>query len=52
MCALGTERGIEGIVRMEAGFELIFCNFTDEMELVSATQRPEVDKPEGVGFTS
>lgn len=47
MCALGTERGIEGIVRMEAGFELIFCNFTDEMELVSATQRPEVDKPEG-----
>jgi hypothetical protein len=47
MCALGPEWGIEGIVRMEAGFELIFCNFTDGMELVSATQRPEADKPEG-----
>lgn len=47
MCELGAEWGIEGIVRMEAGFELIFCNFTDGMELVSATRRPEVDMPEG-----
>lgn len=47
LCALGAEWGIEGVVRMEAGFELIFCNFTDGMELVSATQRPEGDKHEG-----
>jgi hypothetical protein len=46
ICALGAEWGIEGVVRMEAGFELIFCNFTDGMELVSATQRPAYDKPE------
>jgi hypothetical protein len=47
MCALGVEWGIEGFVRMEAGFELILCNFTDGLEFMSARQRPEFDHPEG-----
>lgn len=40
LCELGAEWGVEGILRCEAGFELIFCNFTDGLEFVSATQRP------------
>jgi hypothetical protein len=32
---------------MEAGFELILCNFADGVEFVSATQRPLQQMPEG-----
>ncbi|TVY58027.1 Uncharacterized protein LSUE1_G010029 [Lachnellula suecica] len=47
LCALGVEWGIEGFVRMEAGFELILCNFTDGgLDFVSALQRPGNDQPE------
>ncbi|PVH80358.1 hypothetical protein DL98DRAFT_515457 [Cadophora sp. DSE1049] len=48
MCKLGAEYGIEGIVRMEAGFELILCNFSANLELITANQRPKYDAPEGV----
>ena len=37
MCAFP---GIDGIVRMEAGFEVILCNFSSGVELISAFQRP------------
>jgi hypothetical protein len=47
MCALGAEYGIEGIIRMEAGFELILCNFSTGVELVSAFQRPQGDNELG-----
>jgi hypothetical protein len=40
LCTLGAEWGIEGFVRMEMGFEIIFCNFSDGLELESARQRP------------
>ncbi|KAG0645538.1 Uncharacterized protein D0Z07_8774 [Hyphodiscus hymeniophilus] len=40
---------IEGIVRMEAGFELILCNFTKSIDFVSATPRPAPDAP---GYSS
>jgi hypothetical protein len=41
MCELGVEYGVEGIIRMEAGFELILCNFTTGLDLLQAVQRPK-----------
>jgi hypothetical protein len=52
LCALGSQWGIEGIIRMEAGFELILCNFTEGLEFVSAMKPPASDKPEGYGESS
>jgi hypothetical protein len=46
LCALGVEWGVEGFVRMEAGFELILCNFTDGLDFLSARKRPGYDTPE------
>ena len=43
LCALGAEWGIGGFVRMEMGFEIIFCKFSDGLELESARQRPSVE---------
>lgn len=48
MCNLTTEYGIEGVIRMEAGFELILCNFSASVELVSAFERPKYDTDEGI----
>lgn len=44
LCALGSEWNIEGFIRLEAGFELILCNFTNGLELRSAKQRPLYDE--------
>ncbi|KAG9238528.1 hypothetical protein BJ875DRAFT_450987 [Amylocarpus encephaloides] len=46
LCA-DEDLGIEGIVRMEAGFELILCDFTHGVKLQSARKRPSYDQPEG-----
>jgi hypothetical protein len=43
LCALGAQWGIEGFVRMEMGFEIIFCEFSDGLVLESARQRPSWD---------
>jgi len=40
LCALGAEWGIEGFIRMEMGFEIIFCEFSNGLELESARMRP------------
>lgn len=40
LCNLGAELGIEGFVRMEMGFEIIFCEFGDGLVLESARERP------------
>jgi hypothetical protein len=37
---------IEGIVRMEAGFEVILCNFSTSLNFISATPRSTSDAPE------
>ena len=47
LCALGVEWGLEGFLRMEGGFELILCNFTDGLDLLSARKTPKYDQPEG-----
>lgn len=44
MCALP---GVEGIVRMEAGFELILCDVDEGLELVTSNQRPKWKTLEG-----
>ncbi len=46
MCALGKEYEIEGIIRMEAGFELILCDFSSGLDFVGASQRPGYSVPE------
>jgi len=48
MCSLGFEYGIDGIVRMEAGFEIILCNFSTSLDFITANQRPKYDAPERV----
>ncbi|KAE9371710.1 hypothetical protein N431DRAFT_426337 [Stipitochalara longipes BDJ] len=40
LCDIGAEWGIEGFVRMEMGFEIIFCEFSDGLVLESAHERP------------
>ncbi|CZR62468.1 uncharacterized protein PAC_12365 [Phialocephala subalpina] len=40
LCDLGAKWGIEGFVRMEMGFEIIFCEFSDGLVLKSARERP------------
>lgn len=47
LCTLGSEWNVEGFIRMEAGFEIILCNFTEGLDFVSAHQRPANGKPEG-----
>ncbi|KAK0663419.1 hypothetical protein QBC41DRAFT_26005 [Cercophora samala] len=40
LCDIVTSWGLQGVIRMEAGFEIIKCDFSDSMELVSNIQRP------------
>ena len=40
LCEMGVELGIEGFIRMEMGFEIIFCEFSDGLVLESAPERP------------
>lgn len=40
LCTLGAEWGLEGFIRMEAGFELILCDFEDGLILESVRQTP------------
>ncbi|KAI0829498.1 hypothetical protein F5Y06DRAFT_290835 [Hypoxylon sp. FL0890] len=48
LCALGQKWKIDGFIRMEPGFEVIYCNFTDGLRLVSANKRPGMDEPGSV----
>ncbi|KAI0145765.1 hypothetical protein F4776DRAFT_660644 [Hypoxylon sp. NC0597] len=48
LCALGKKWNIDGFIRMEPGFEVIYCNFTDGLRLISANQRPGADEPGSV----
>ncbi|KAK4203448.1 hypothetical protein QBC40DRAFT_274785 [Triangularia verruculosa] len=44
LCGIATGWGLQGVIRMEAGFEIIKCDFSDSMELVSVIQRPSEPK--------
>ncbi|KAL0931249.1 uncharacterized protein CTRU02_213984 [Colletotrichum truncatum] len=41
LCKLSTSWGLHGILRMEAGFEIIMCDFEKGLEQVQALRRPE-----------
>lgn len=51
LCAMCKEWGLQGVVRMEAGFEIIKCDFSDGLEEVQVLQRPEEkeNRPRGMG---
>ncbi|CAM1509419.1 Fc.00g031580.m01.CDS01 [Cosmosporella sp. VM-42] len=38
LCDLMTDWGYDGVVRMEVGFEVIYCNFSTGVDLVSMTR--------------
>ena len=40
LCRFAKEFGADGIVRMEMGFEVIFCDFGNGLELISAVRQP------------
>ncbi|KAK3368837.1 hypothetical protein B0T24DRAFT_341437 [Lasiosphaeria ovina] len=50
LCDIATEWRLQGVVRMEAGFEIIKCNFSDSSELVSANQRPDFSDSGNAGY--
>ncbi|KAJ8128086.1 hypothetical protein O1611_g5550 [Lasiodiplodia mahajangana] len=41
LCDLAQAWGLDGIIRMEAGFEIIQCDFSNGLEQVQALQRPD-----------
>lgn len=47
LCDLGQRWGVEGFLRMEAGFELILCNFSSGTDLISSNKRPSSNTEEG-----
>ncbi|KAI1357497.1 hypothetical protein F5Y08DRAFT_324195 [Xylaria arbuscula] len=50
LCELARKWGLDGIIRMEAGFEIIQCDFSDGLEQVQALQRPQNIEPDHKGF--
>ncbi|TDZ24849.1 Uncharacterized protein Cob_v002500 [Colletotrichum orbiculare MAFF 240422] len=49
VCEVVGRWGLDGVVRMEIGFESIYCDFFDGLELVSVLRRPWSDTFEGRG---
>jgi hypothetical protein len=41
LCKLADEWGLEGFIRMETGFEIIKCNFSEGLDMVSRRRRPD-----------
>lgn len=41
LCELVQKWGLDGIIRMEAGFEIIQCDFSNGLEQIQALQRPK-----------
>lgn len=47
LCEFTREWGVEGIMRMEGGFEIIFCNFTNGLDLLHVDERASPNTTEG-----
>jgi hypothetical protein len=52
LCKLAAEWQLDGVIRMEAGFEIIMCDFFNGIDLVSARTRPPAGMPAGGGTRS
>ncbi|KZT66128.1 hypothetical protein DAEQUDRAFT_696085 [Daedalea quercina L-15889] len=48
-CEWGKDFGVDGFVRMEADFEIMYCDFTQGLELVSALNIIHSSRPRGPG---
>lgn len=49
LCALCKDWNLSGVIRMEAGFEIIQCDFSDGLEQLQVLQRPEPGNNGGGG---
>ncbi|KAK2013415.1 hypothetical protein LZ32DRAFT_604467 [Colletotrichum eremochloae] len=47
ICNMVKGWGLDGVIRMEIGFESIYCDFFDGLDLVSVLRRPWNDQLEG-----
>ncbi|KAF2716687.1 hypothetical protein K431DRAFT_289211 [Polychaeton citri CBS 116435] len=50
LCNLATNEWqgrVDGILRMEAGFEIILCSFADHLDFIGANSIPQIKNPEG-----
>jgi len=47
LCVLAEEWGVQGFIRMEAGFELILCDFSSHVKLIAANQRRDPPRSDG-----
>ncbi|EFQ33071.1 hypothetical protein CGRA01v4_13287 [Colletotrichum graminicola] len=47
ICKIVKAWGLDGVIRMEIGFESIYCDFFDGLDLVSMLRRPWMDQVEG-----
>lgn len=45
LCEAGQEWGIDGFIRMEIGFEIIFCDFTDGLKLLEVNEQASLKSP-------
>lgn len=50
LCAFCKDWNLSGVIRMEAGFEIIQCDFTDGLEQVQVVQRPGIEEHRHGGF--
>lgn len=48
LCNLAEDFGVEGFIRMECGFELIKCDFSEGLNFISHKKRPDFHKPESL----
>ncbi|KAI0180548.1 hypothetical protein GGR52DRAFT_249048 [Hypoxylon sp. FL1284] len=48
LCSLAQKWNIDGFIRMEIGFEVIYCDFASGLTRLSATRRPDVEDPGNV----
>lgn len=49
LCALAQDWGLDGVIRMEAGFEIIQCDFANGLDQLQALQRPPPSSNGGGG---
>jgi hypothetical protein len=47
LCKLCQVWGLQGVIRMEAGFEIIKCDFSESLEQIQVLQRPDPSTREG-----
>ncbi|KAL5606934.1 uncharacterized protein BROUX77_004127 [Berkeleyomyces rouxiae] len=52
LCTLLHPAGVDGIVRMEAGFEIIYCDFASGVEQLGAMRQPYPDSEPWFGAVS